>query len=219
MPAKRTRATKSNRAKPSRSPGSAADRPRFFATPAQFRAWLEKRHADALELWVGFHKRDTGKASITWPQSVDEALCFGWIDGIRKSLGDESYVIRFTPRRPTGKWSAVNIKRMAELEAQRRVTAAGRAAFARRDEKKSAEYSYERRFTAKLEPEQERRFRANRKAWSYFESEAPWYRRTTTHWVVSAKREETRERRLATLIDCSARGRRIDGLERPGRSK
>jgi uncharacterized protein YdeI (YjbR/CyaY-like superfamily) len=199
--------------------GASAEHPRFFATPARFRAWLEKRHADATELWVGFYKRDTGKASITWPQSVDEALCFGWIDGIRKSLGEESYVIRFTPRRSTGKWSAVNIKRMAELEAQGRVMAAGRAAFARRDEEKSAEYSYERRFAAKLEPEQERRLRANREAWSYFESEAPWYRRTMTHWVVSAKREETRERRLATLIECSARGRRIDGLERPGRPK
>jgi uncharacterized protein YdeI (YjbR/CyaY-like superfamily) len=219
MAAKTTRARRSPSAAPSSSPGSAADRPRFFAAPDRFRAWLDKHHATAAELWVGFHKRDTGKASITWPQSVDEALCFGWIDGVRKSLGDESYVIRFTPRRSTGKWSAVNIKRMAELEAQGRVTPAGRAAFARLDPKKSAEYSYERRFTARLEPEQESRFRANRKAWSYFESEAPWYRRTTTHWVVSAKREETRERRLATLIDCSARGRRIEGLERPGRSK
>jgi uncharacterized protein YdeI (YjbR/CyaY-like superfamily) len=219
MPAKRTRATKSNRATPCRSPGSAADRPRFFAIPDHFRAWLEKHHTGAAELWVGFYKRDTGKASITWPQSVDEALCFGWIDGVRKSLGDESYVIRFTPRRPTGKWSTVNTRRIAELIAQGRVAPAGLAAFARRDAAKSGVYAYEQRYTAKLEPEQERRFRANRKAWSYFESEAPWYRRTVTHWVVSAKREETRERRLATLIDCSARGRRIDGLERPGRSK
>ena len=218
MSGKPTRAARSRRA-PDRAPGSAADRPRFFASPARFRAWLEKHHADATELWVGFHKRDTGKPSITWPQSVDEALCFGWIDGIRKSLGDESYTIRFTPRRPTGKWSTVNTRRMAELEAQGRVAAAGRAAFALRDEKKSGVYAYEQRYTAQLEPEQERRFRANRKAWSYFESEAPWYRRTATHWVVSAKREETRERRLVTLIDCSARGRRIGELERPDRAK
>jgi uncharacterized protein YdeI (YjbR/CyaY-like superfamily) len=220
--AKRKKATpvaRSRRRASARSPGSAADHPRFFATPDRFRAWLEKHHTDAAELWVGFHKRDTRKPSITWPQSVDEALCFGWIDGIRKSLGDESYVIRFTPRKSTGKWSTVNVKRIAELEAQGRMMPAGRAAFAKRDEKKSAEYSYERRFTAELDPEQERRFRANRKAWAYFESEAPWYRRNTTHWVVSAKREETRERRLATLIERSARGRRIDGLERPGRSK
>jgi uncharacterized protein YdeI (YjbR/CyaY-like superfamily) len=204
---------------PTEPPGSGAERPRFFATPQRFRAWLEKHHAGATELWVGFHKRDTGRASITWPQSVDEALCYGWIDGIRKSLGDESYVIRFTPRRPTGRWSTVNTRRMAELEAQGRVTPAGRAAFERRDEAKSAAYSYEQRRHAKLEPGQERRFRANRKAWAYFESEAPWYRRASTHWVVSAKREETRDRRLRTLIDCSARGRRIGALDRPGTSK
>ena len=204
---------------PRRPNGASADQPRFFATPERFRAWLEQHHADATELWVGFHKRDSGKASITWPQSVDQALCFGWIDGIRKSLGDESYVIRFTPRRPTGKWSTVNTRRMGELIAQGLVRPAGLAAFERRDAAKSAAYSYEQRYRAKLPKAFERRFRANESAWSYFEAEAPWYRRTTTHWVVSAKREETRERRLASLIDCSARGKRIDGLERPAKSR
>jgi uncharacterized protein YdeI (YjbR/CyaY-like superfamily) len=195
--------------------GSSAEHPRFFATPERFHAWLEKNHEGAAELWVGFYKRDTGRASITWPQSVDEALCFGWIDGIRKSLGDESYVIRFTPRRPTGKWSTVNTRRIGELIAEGRVHPAGLEAFARRDAPKSSEYAYERRHAAKLEPEHERRFRANQKAWAYFESEAPWYRRTSTHWVVSAKREETRERRLGILIDCSGRGERIGLLKRP----
>jgi uncharacterized protein YdeI (YjbR/CyaY-like superfamily) len=202
-----------------RPSGASADQPRFFTTPERFRAWLEQHHADATELWVGFHKRDTGKASITWPQSVDQALCFGWIDGIRKSLGDQSYVIRFTPRRPTGKWSTVNTRRMSELMEQGLVRPAGLAAFERRDAAKSADYSYERRHQAKLPKAFERRFRANERAWSYFEAEAPWYRRATTHWVVSAKREETRERRLATLIDCSARGKRIGGLERPAKSQ
>jgi uncharacterized protein YdeI (YjbR/CyaY-like superfamily) len=202
-----------------RPAGASADQPRFFSTPERFRAWLERHHADATELWVGFYKRDSGKASITWPQSVDEALCFGWIDGLRKSLGDESYVIRFTPRRPTGKWSTVNTRRMGELMAQGLVRPAGLAAFGHRDAAKSGIYAYEQRYQAKLEPSFERRFRADEKAWAYFESEAPWYRRTVTHWVVSAKREETRERRLATLIDCSARAKRIDGLERTARGK
>lgn len=195
--------------------GLSASNPRFFATPERFRAWFERNHAKAKELWVGFYKRDTGKPSITWPQSVDEALCFGWIDGIRKSLGAESYTIRFTPRKTSSIWSNVNIGRMAELEAAGRVKPEGRAAFARRDEAKSRLYSYEQRMAAKLEPAQERRFRRNRKAWAYFESEAPWYRRAATHWVVVAKREETRERRLTTLIECSAREERIGALKLP----
>ncbi len=155
------------------SSGSSPRQPRFFATPERFRAWLEQHHADATELWVGFHKRDSGKPSITWPQSVDQALCFGWIDGIRKSLGDESYVIRFTPRRPTGKWSTVNTRRIGELIAQGLVHPAGLAAFERRDAAKSGVYAYEQRHQAQLEPSFERRFRANAKAWAYFESEAP----------------------------------------------
>ena len=200
---------------PRDKPGLSAANPRFFTTPARFRAWFEKNHTKAKELWVGFYKRDTGKPSITWPQSVDEALCFGWIDGIRKSLGEESYTIRFTPRKSTSVWSEVNTRRIAELIAEGRVLPEGLAAFGRRDPVKSGVYSYEQRMNAKLDAEQERRFRANKKAWAYFESEAPWYRRAATHWVVSAKREETRERRLATLIECSARGERIGALKLP----
>jgi uncharacterized protein YdeI (YjbR/CyaY-like superfamily) len=193
--------------------------PRFFADPTAFRAWLEEQHAVADEVVVGYRRRDSGLAGITWPESVDVALCFGWIDGIRKSLGEISYTIRFTPRRPTGKWSTVNTRRIGELIAQGLVHPAGLAAFERRDAAKSGVYAYEQRHQAQLEPSFERRFRANAKAWAYFESEAPWYRRTVTHGVVRAKREDTRERRLATLIDCSARGERIGQLERPAKSK
>jgi uncharacterized protein YdeI (YjbR/CyaY-like superfamily) len=198
--------------------GDSPEQPLFFAKPEQFRAWLEKHPENTAELWVGFHKRDTGKPSLTWPQSVDEALCFGWIDGRRKSLGDTSYTIRFTPRLATSKWSTVNSRRIAELIAAGRVLPAGLAAFERRDPVKSGVYAYEQRLSAKLEPEAERRFRADQRAWAYFEAEAPWYRRLATYWVVSAKREETRERRLATLIDCSARGSRIGELYLPAKS-
>jgi len=198
--------------------GVSSEQPRYFATPERFRAWLEKHHEDRAELWVGFHKRDTGKPSMTWPQSVDEALCFGWIDGLRRSLGETSYAIRFTPRLATSNWSTVNTKRIAELIAEGRVLPVGLAAFERRNPAKSGVYAYEQRLSAKLEPEAERRLRADQKAWAYFEAEAPWYRRLATYWVVSAKREETRERRLATLIDCSARGSRIGELYLPGKS-
>jgi uncharacterized protein YdeI (YjbR/CyaY-like superfamily) len=192
--------------------------PHFFETPEDFRAWMHANHASATELWVGFHKVGSGKPSITWPQSVDEALCVGWIDGIRKRLDDDSYVIRFTPRKPASIWSAVNIKRMGELQAEGRVLAAGAAAFARRRDDKSAIYAYERRHTAELTDEHARRFQANAAAWEFFQSQPPWYRRTATHWVISAKKEETREKRLATLIDDSANGRTIAQLTRPGKA-
>lgn len=188
--------------------------PRFFATPATFRKWLEAHHATATELWVGFHKRATGKPSLTWPDSVDEALCAGWIDGVRKRVDDESYVIRFTPRKPSSTWSAVNIAKMAVLLAECRVLPAGLSAYEKRSEKKSGTYSYEQRESAKLDAVQERQFRAHRAAWEYFEAQAPWYRRTVTHWVASAKREETRQRRLAALIDCCASGQSIPALAR-----
>ena len=195
--------------------GSSAERPRFFATPAKFRAWLERHHAATSELWVGFHKRGTGRASLTWPESVDQALCYGWIDGVRKSLGPESYAIRFTPRRSGSTWSKINLERVEELESLGLMQPAGRAAHAGRTAAKSGIYAYEQRDKAGLTPEQERTFKRNRKAWSYFQTEAPWYRRTATYWVVSAKREETRAKRLATLIADSAAGRRIGQLRRP----
>jgi uncharacterized protein YdeI (YjbR/CyaY-like superfamily) len=188
--------------------------PTFFATPTEWRTWLARHHATADELWVGFYKRGTGRPSITWPESVDHALCYGWIDGVRKSLGPESYVIRFTPRRPGSTWSKVNLKRVDELEALGLMQPAGRAAHRARMAAKSGIYSYEQRAAAELTPEQERAFKRNRKAWAYFQAAAPWYRRTAIHWVMSAKREETRAKRLVTLIADSAAGRRIRQLAR-----
>jgi uncharacterized protein YdeI (YjbR/CyaY-like superfamily) len=188
--------------------------PTFFETPEQFRAWLHAHHQVEKELWVGFHKVGSGRPSITWPQSVDEALCVGWIDGVRKRIDDESYVIRFTPRKPGSIWSAVNIRRMGELQAEGRVLPAGLAAFEKRRDDKSAIYSYEQRKSAELPPEFEERFRSNAAAWDFFQRQPPWYRRTATHWVTSAKKPETREKRLATLIADSAAGRPIAQLDR-----
>jgi uncharacterized protein YdeI (YjbR/CyaY-like superfamily) len=187
--------------------------PVFFATSREWRAWLERNHAAAAELWVGFYKRGTGRPSITWPESVDQALCFGWIDGVRRSLGVESYVIRFTPRRPDSTWSRINLKRIEELEALGLVDRAGRAVHAARDERKAGTYSYERA-QAKLAPAQEREFKRNKAAWKYFQAQPPWYRKTAIYWVTSGKKEETRARRLATLIADSAAGRPIGPLNR-----
>jgi uncharacterized protein YdeI (YjbR/CyaY-like superfamily) len=184
-------------------------RPTFFATPDAFRAWLAAHHDSAEELWVGFYKKDTGKPSITWPESVDEALCHGWIDGVRKSLGAESYVIRFTPRKPRSNWSAVNVARVAELTKLGRMTPAGLAAFERRAPEKTGIYAYEQRKTAALDPADEKRFRANRSAWKFFERQPPSYRQLVIWRVVTAKRAETRERRLAELVDACARGERL----------
>lgn len=189
--------------------------PRFFAGPAEFRAWLETYHAAAAELWVGFHRKGTGRPSLTWPESVAEALCFGWIDGVRKRLDAESYAIRFTPRRPGSIWSAVNLARMEELVAAGRVAPAGLAAWERRSAAKSAVYSYDRQSAAAFDPALARRFRAAKRAWAFFEAQPPGYRRVATHWVTSAKRQETRLRRLAKLIDCSAAGERLPELARP----
>jgi uncharacterized protein YdeI (YjbR/CyaY-like superfamily) len=190
--------------------------PLFFATPAEFRAWLEAHHATETEVLVGFHKRGTGRPSITWDESVEEALCFGWIDGVRRSLGEESYSIRFTPRKPTSVWSAVNVARVAELEKTGRMTSAGRRAFAARTPERTGVYSFERDATARLTPPEEARLRANAAAAAWFEAQPPWYRRAATHWVVSAKRPETRERRLAQLIADSEQGRTVPPLTRRG---
>jgi uncharacterized protein YdeI (YjbR/CyaY-like superfamily) len=187
----------------------------FFETPRDFRAWLAENHETAEELWVGFHKKATGKPSITWPEAVDEALCVGWIDGLRRSLGDESYMIRFTPRKPRSTWSAVNIARAEELVVQGRMRPVGLRAFEARSDDNSAIYAYEQRHAARLEPEQEREFRANEQAWAYFRSRPPSYRKTAIWWVVSAKREETKAKRLRTLIEDSAQGRTIRRLTRP----
>ena len=189
-------------------------KPVFFPTPSEFRAWLEKYHASQQELWVGFYKKSSGKPSITWAESVDEALCFGWIDGLRKSVDEVSYAIRFTPRKPRSIWSAINIKRAQELQAAERMSAAGLEAFAKRSDDRSAVYSYEQRKSAKLAAADEKKFRANQAAWSFFQSQPPSYRRIASYWVASAKKEETRARRLGILIECSARGESIGPLKR-----
>ena len=191
--------------------------PVFFPFPEAFRAWLQKHHAKEQELWVGFHKKGSGRPSITWPEAVDAALCFGWIDGVRKSLDDDSYLIRFTPRKPRSTWSAVNIKRVAELTKLGVMQPAGLKAFEKRSDDRSAIYSYEQRKTAKLSGAYEKQFRARRKAWDFFQAQPPWYRRVAAFWVTSAKREETRLKRLAALITASERGESIAPLNRPGR--
>jgi uncharacterized protein YdeI (YjbR/CyaY-like superfamily) len=187
----------------------------FFETPADFRAWLEEHHASESELIVGFHRKGSGRPSITWPESVAEALCFGWIDGVRRGIDDESYSIRFTPRKPTSNWSKVNIQLVASLTAAGRMRPAGLAAFERRTAERSGIYSYERRKAAALSPEQQSEFEADDAAWSFFTAQPRGYRQTAIHWVVSAKREETRAKRLATLISDSAAGRRLRHLTRP----
>ena len=182
----------------------------FFAKPADFRKWLEKNHDKAPELLVGFYKKGSGKPSITWPESVDEALCFGWIDGVRRSIDDERYSIRFTPRRSRSIWSNVNTKRFAELEKQGRVHPSGAEAFKKRDPKRSGIYSFEQREkTQTLGAPYEANLKANKKAWAFFEAQPPGYRRMASLFVMSAKKEETRLRRLAVVIAESAAGRRI----------
>jgi uncharacterized protein YdeI (YjbR/CyaY-like superfamily) len=189
----------------------------FFATPEEFRAWLDAHHDSAAELWVGFRKVGTGRPSITWPQAVDQALCYGWIDGLRKGIDAGSYRIRFTPRRPTSIWSAVNVARVEALRAAGLMTPAGLAAYERRRADRTGVYSFERREAAAFTAEQEAAFRADTKAWEYFCAQPPGYRKTATHWVVSAKRADTQARRLATLIADSAAGRRLANLTSPAR--
>jgi uncharacterized protein YdeI (YjbR/CyaY-like superfamily) len=181
----------------------------YFASPDQFRAWLEQHHDSATEVWLGYWKKHTGRPSLTWSQAVDEALCFGWIDGVLRRVDDERHVQRFTPRKPTSNWSAVNIAKVEQLRAEGRMRPAGEAAFARRRQERSGVYSYEQRDKAALEPEQDERFRADAAAWAYWTAAPAGYRRMATWWVVSAKKPETRERRLGQLIaDCAA-GRRL----------
>ncbi len=191
-------------------------KPIFFATPVKWRAWLEKNHDSKSEVLVGFHRKSSGLPTMTWSEAVDQALCFGWIDGVRRSIDETSYYNRFTPRRPNSNWSAVNIKKVEKLTKQGLMHPAGVAAFERRSKERSKTYSYERA-NAKLNASYEKRFRARKGAWAFWESQPPGYRRTATWWVVSAKREETRERRLATLIEDSAKGRRIGLLAQPDR--
>jgi len=192
-----------------------SDRPRFFETPSDFRRWLRANHRKAEELWVGYRKKATGRATITWEESVVEALRYGWIDGVRRRHDDASYKVRFTPRRPGSAWSAVNVRTAEALIAKGKMPKAGLAAYESRDRDASG-YAVANR-TESWPPGYERRLKANRKAWEYFRSRPPGYRRNACHWVTSAKREETRERRLQQLIADSAAGRTIPPLTRkPG---
>ncbi len=190
----------------------------FFRSPSDFRKWLAAHHRTAVELWVGFHKRGTGRPSITWPEAVDQALCFGWIDGVRKSVDETSYSIRFTPRREGSIWSAVNIKRVRNLREEGLMRPEGIRAFERRRENKSGVYSYEQRGESLPKP-YEGPIKKNKAAWAFFQAQPPWYRKVTSWWVVSAKREETRLKRLAKLIEDSAQGRRIGLVDPKGQAK
>ena len=181
--------------------------PKFFKTPSAFRKWLERHHGTAKELWVGFYKKSSGKESITWPESVDEALCFGWIDGLRKSIDDQSYKIRFSPRKPSSVWSSVNIRKAEKLIEGKRMQPAGLKAYEARKENRSGIYSYEQRSPELVEPYLGK-LKRNRAAWKFFQAQPAWYRKQMNWWVVSAKREETRLKRLDKLIEESAQGRR-----------
>ena len=187
--------------------------PTFFRTAADFRRWLGRHHAKTPHLWVGYYKKATGITSIDWPQSRDQALCFGWIDGIRKTCDADSFMIRFTPRRAGSIWSAVNIARVRELTKEGLMMPAGTAAFERRDPKRSERYSFEQANIA-FSPVQLRRLKGNQKAWVFFQHQPPSYRRMATWWVIDAKKQETRERRLGILIRDSSLGLRIAPLRR-----
>jgi uncharacterized protein YdeI (YjbR/CyaY-like superfamily) len=189
-------------------------KPKFFRTPAEFRRWLERHHARASELLVGFHKVTSGRPSISWPEAVDEALCFGWIDGIRRRVDERSYTIRFTPRRPGSTWSAVNTSRASALAAEGRMSAAGLKAFEARRANRAGRYSYEQRPQRLVAP-YARMLSRNAPARKFFLAQTPSYRRAATWWVLSAKKEETRLKRARTLIELSARGGLVPQFLRP----
>jgi uncharacterized protein YdeI (YjbR/CyaY-like superfamily) len=184
-------------------------KPAFFPTPSDFSAWLRRHHLTATELLVGFYKKESGRPSITWPESVDEALCAGWIDGVRRRIDDECYSIRFTPRRKGSIWSAINVRRVKVLTTEGRMLPAGLAAFEGRTDRKSGIYSYEQRHRARLEPGLEKKFRANKKAWMFFSAQPPGYQKQLIWWVATAKQPATRRTRLERLIKASAAGQRL----------
>jgi uncharacterized protein YdeI (YjbR/CyaY-like superfamily) len=186
---------------------------RYFRTPAEFGRWLKTNHAKAAELWVGYHKVGSGEPSLTWPQSVDEALCHGWIDGRRQRVDDERYRIRFTPRREGSIWSTVNLRRFAELDAEGRIAPAGRAAYEARRDDRTAVYSYERRIE-ELPPEHRTVLDANKAAATFFDKQPASYRRACCNWIVGAKQEATRVRRLQQLIELSERGASVPQFTR-----
>jgi uncharacterized protein YdeI (YjbR/CyaY-like superfamily) len=184
------------------------DNLRFFRSGTAFRKWLETNHNKASEIWVGFYRKDSGKGGITYKEALDEALCYGWIDGIRKKIDDSSFTNRFTPRKKNSIWSNVNVEHVARLTREGRMMPPGVAAYNAKDEKRTGVYSFERE-RAELEPAMKKRFRQNPKAWKYFESQPPYYRRVAAWWVVSARRDETRQKRLAELIAVSAKEQRL----------
>ena len=181
----------------------------FFDSPAKFRRWLERYHTRKDELWAGYHRKATGRPTITWPESVDEALCFGWIDGIRKPIDQERYTIRFTPRRKGSVWSALNIRNVQRLRRAGRMHANGMKAFQERVERRCEIYSYEQR-PRELPPALASKVRRNKKAWLYFQAQPPGYRRRIIWWLISARKHETRDQRLKSLIAASAKGKRLE---------
>ncbi|HYI09167.1 MAG TPA: YdeI/OmpD-associated family protein [Thermoanaerobaculia bacterium] len=184
---------------------------KHFASQAAFRKWLEKNHDQVPELYVGFYNQKSGRGGLTYKEAVDESLCFGWIDGVRKNVDEESYTNRFTPRKAKSYWSAINTKRYQELDALGLVAPPGRSAFEARDATKTAQYSFERE-SADLEPAMRKKLEANKKAAAYFDAQPPYYRRLASWFVIGAKKEETREKRLALLIEVSAKGERLPGF-------
>ena len=182
--------------------------PRFFKSQSEFRRWLEKNHAQETELLVGFYKKGSGKASLTYPEALDEALCFGWIDGVRRSLGDDGYTIRFTPRKAKSIWSNVNVRHVERLKKLGRMAPAGLEAYALRDPKKTGIYAFENR-PRELAPAYEKKFRSNKKAWEFWKNQPPYFTRLGAFYVMSAKKEETQLRRLNNLIDAAAKGERF----------
>jgi uncharacterized protein YdeI (YjbR/CyaY-like superfamily) len=189
----------------------------FFKSSDEFRAWLEENHAKAQELWLGFFKKSAPEKGITYQEAVDQALCYGWIDGVRKGLDETSYTIRLSPRKPRSIWSAVNLKRFGELAELGQVRPPGHKVFEERDQKRSGLYSYEQR-NAGLDSSYQKQLEANEKAWAFFRAQPPWYQRTASWWVMSAKKEETRLKRLAALIEDSEHERTIAPLTRQRRS-
>lgn len=183
--------------------------PTFFKTPAALRRWFEAHHATTAELWIGFYKKDSGRGGVVYRQALDQALCVGWIDGMVRRVDEASYMQRFTPRRPRSNWSAINIARANELVVEGRMRPAGLAAFERRIPDRAVVYSYEQRRAATLSPAERRALEANPAAWSFFEAQPPHYKRSIAAWIQSARKEDTRTRRLASLIDLSARGRMV----------
>ncbi len=188
-------------------------KPTFFKSQSDLRAWFEKNHATKQELLIGLYKKDSGRGGVTYQEALDEALCFGWIDGIRKSYDEHSYTIRFTPRKKNSIWSQVNLKHAARLEQEGKMHAAGLATFHGRNETRAKLYSFENK-ARKLDAAQEKQFRVNKKAWAWFSAQAPSYQHTASFWVISAKQEATRAKRLATLIQHSEEGVKIAPLRR-----